>query len=483
MDTTEYVRLSAIVQSSEDAIISNLLDGTTTSWNPAAEHIFGFTADEAIGKNISIIIPADLVDEERGIISRVMTGERIDHYETTRKKKSGEPVAIALTISPIKDAGGTIIGISKIARDIRAQRIAEEKQAILAAIIDSSDDAIVSKNLDGVITSWNQGAEKIFGYKEHEAVGKHISLIIPVALIGEEAHIISQIRSGKRISHFETVRLTKDGREINISLTVSPVKNKIGNVIGASKIARDITEKFELEQQQKLLTERLQELNYYKDEFMAMASHELKTPLTVIKANLQVLEQMVQHDSNMDFVSKSLRQVNKLSDLITDLLDVSKIQTGKLELNQTAFALQPFLTEIIDSIQQASPSHTITLTTENPNIIAKGDRDRLEQVVINILTNAVKYSPNAEAVAVNAGIRDGMILVEVRDSGIGIPPDDVDKVFTRFFRVRGLASTFSGSGIGLYISSEIIKRHGGNIWVESEAGKGSVFYFTIPLAD
>ena len=201
MDTSEYVRLSAIVQSSEDAIISKMLDGTITSWNPAAEHIFGFTANEAIGKNITIIIPSDLVNEERQIISRVKEGERIEHYETIRKKKNGEPVSIALTISSIKDAGGNIIGVSKIARDISAQRIAEEKQATLAAIIDSSDDAIISKNLDGVITSWNQGAEKIFGYNEHEAVGKHISLIIPVALISEEAHIISQVRSGKRYVH------------------------------------------------------------------------------------------------------------------------------------------------------------------------------------------------------------------------------------------------------------------------------------------
>lgn len=482
MDTSEYVRLSAIVQSSEDAIVSKMLDGTITSWNPAAEHIFGFTANEAIGKNITIIIPADRMDEERQIISKVKEGERIEHYETIRKKKNGDTVSIALTISSIKDAEGNIIGVSKIARDISAQRIAEEKQATLAAIIDSSDDAIISKNLDGVITSWNQGAEKIFGYNEHEALGKHISLIIPVALISEEAHIISQIRSGKQVSHFETVRRTKDGREINISLTVSPVKDKNGKVTGASKIARDITEKVELEQQRKLLTQRLQELNYYKDEFMAMASHELKTPLTVIKANLQVLEQMVEHDSKMDFVSKSLRQVNKLSDLITDLLDVSKIQTGKLELNRSVFALQPFLTEIIESIQQASPNHTITLTTENTDEKVKGDRDRLEQVMINILTNAVKYSPNAEAVAVNARIQDGKILIEIRDSGIGIPPDDMDKVFTRFFRVRGLASTFAGSGIGLYISSEIIKRHGGDIWAKSEQGKGSVFYFTIPLA-
>ncbi len=484
MDISENdARLSAIIQSSEDAIISKRLDGTIISWNPAAEKIFGYTAEEAIGKNIRIIIPEELYDEEAEIINKVKAAEKVEHFETIRKKKNGDPVAIALTVSPIKDVNGNLTGISKIARDISAQKFAEEKQGVLAAIIDSSDDAIVSKNLNGIITSWNHGAEKIFGYSENEAIGQHISLIIPPELADEEANIIAQIRNGIKVGHFETVRRTKDGRKINISLTVSPVKDKNGKVIGASKIARDITEKVELEKQRKILTERLQELNYYKDEFMAMASHELKTPLTVIKANLQILEQKMQQDPKLDFVNKTLRQVNKLSDLISDLLDVSKIQAGKLELNRTNFELAPFLNEIIDSIRQASPTHNITYTPNDDKIMVRGDRDRLEQVVINILTNAIKYSPNAEKVSVDTEIKDRQVIVRIKDWGIGIPQDDLDKVFTRFFRVRGLASTFSGSGIGLYISSEIIKRHGGDIWVESEAGKGSVFYFTIPLAD
>lgn len=484
MDTSENAaRLSAIVQSFEDAIISKRLDGTITSWNPAAEVIFGYTAEEAVGKNITLIIPDELFDEEESIISRVRAGERVDHYETTRKRKNGERVSIALTVSPIKDENGNVIGVSKIARDITEQKTGEQRQSILAAIIDSSDDGIVSKNLDGIITSWNPGAEKIFGFTEKDAVGRHISLIIPERLLEEETHIITQIRAGQRINHFETVRMRKDGREINVSITVSPIKDKYGKITGASKIARDITDKVEMENQRKVLTERLQELNYYKDEFMAMASHELKTPLTVIKANLQILENKMQADNKIDFVKKTLRQVNKLTDLISDLLDVSKIQSGKLDLNRTNFDLTQFLTEIVESIQQTTPNHDIVLNTHNKKLVARGDKDRLEQVVINVLTNAIKYSPNAKKVTVDADVKDKNIIIRVKDEGIGIPQDDLDKVFTRFFRVRGLASTFSGSGIGLYISSEIIKRHGGEIWVESETGKGSTFYFSIPLAE
>ena len=474
--------LSAIVQSSEDAIISKHLDGTITSWNPAAERMFGYTEAEALGSNISMIIPTELLSEEHTIISRIKRGERIDHYETVRKRKDGTLFLVGVTVSPIRDENEIIIGASKIARDITEQKSAEQKQAMLAAIIDSSDDAIVSKNLDGIITSWNHGAEKIFGYKPEEAIGRHITLIIPENRRDEETEIIGKIRRGEGVTHFETIRITKDRREINISLTVSPVKDRKGKVIGASKVARDITEKVEVDKQRQLFTERLQEINHYKDEFMAMASHELKTPLTVIKANLQILEHKMQDDNKIYFVNKTLNQVNKLSNLISDLLDVSKIQTGALELKRTNLLLVPFLTEIIESIQQTSSNHEIILKANNKKLMVRADRDRLEQVVINILTNAIKYSPNGKKVTVDANIKDEYIIMKVTDYGIGIPGDDLDKVFTRFFRVRGLASTFSGSGIGLYISSEIIKRHGGNMWVESEINKGSSFYFSIPSA-
>ncbi|HUS00119.1 MAG TPA: PAS domain S-box protein [Chitinophagaceae bacterium] len=483
MDTSENLaRLSAIVQSSEDAIISKNLDGTITSWNPAAESIFGYTKEEAIGKNISLIIPDDLLNEEQAIISRIQRGERIDHYETIRKRKDGSLFVVAVAISPIKDGNENIIGASKIARDITDLKSAEQKQAMLAAIVDSSDDAIVSKDLNGFITSWNQGAEKIFGYKQSEVIGKHITIIIPEDRLDEETLIITKIRNGERVSHFDTIRKAKDGKLINISVTVSPVKDKNGKVIGASKVARDITDKVEMEKQRQLFTERLQELNHYKDEFMAMASHELKTPLTVIKANLQILEHKMHDDNKVDFVNKTLNQVNKLTNLISDLLDVSKIQAGKLELNRSNFDLIPFLQEIVEDIQQTSSDHKIILNTHNKELVARADKDRLEQVVVNLLTNAIKYSPNAKEVIVDAGIKDNNIIVSISDTGIGIPDDDMDKVFTRFFRVRGLASTFSGSGIGLYISSEIIKRHGGEMWAESRIGKGSIFYFSIPSA-
>ena len=183
-------RLSAIVESSDDAIISKKFDGTITSWNDAAQRIFGYTAEEAINKNISIIVPPEFYEEEKEIVRKVKKGEPVKHYETIRKTKDGNRINISLAISPIKDVTGKVIGISKIARDITRQKFADEKQAMLAAIINSSDDAIISKTLDGIITSWNHAAQKMFGYTEEEALGKHISLIIPPDRMHEETMII-----------------------------------------------------------------------------------------------------------------------------------------------------------------------------------------------------------------------------------------------------------------------------------------------------
>ncbi|MEO6455438.1 MAG: PAS domain S-box protein [Ginsengibacter sp.] len=478
----EIARLSAIVQSSQDAIISKQFDGTITSWNGAAEKIFGYKAEEIIGNNITMIIPDELLEEEKEIISKVRKGEIIEHYETTRRTKSGDRISIAITVSPIKDVNGVVIGISKIAHNITEEKEAKRKEAILAAIIDSSDDAIISKTLGGFITSWNSAAEKMFGYTESEAIGKHISIIIPPERIAEEKVIIENILAGKKIDHFETVRVAKNGKMINISLTVSPVKNKDGEVIGASKVARDITEKAEMERQRILYTKKLQELNNHKDEFMALASHELKTPLTIVKANLQVLQLQMQITSDNGFLDKSLSQVSKLADLIDNLLDISKIQVGKLEIQPAPFDLGVLLKEIIETIQQTTVNHNIVYEDHKKDLTVNADSRRIEQVIINILTNAIKYSPEPGDIVITAFKEKSRIMVSIKDNGIGISAEDLPKVFDRYYRVSDVASTVLGSGIGLFISSEIIKKHGGDIWAESEADKGSTFYFTLPAS-
>ncbi len=474
--------LAAIVDSSDDAIIGKNLNGIITSWNPGATNLFGYTKEEAVGQPISLIIPKDCLVEEELIIENLRKGEKIEHFETVRMAKDGSEKFISLTVSPIKNRVGEVIGASKIARDISYRDNDDEKKAILASIVSSSDDAIISKTLKGIITSWNESAHRMFGYTEQEAIGQHISLIIPKERLGEETRIIESVTKGQKIDHFETVRVAKDGTERYISLTVSPIKNSRGKIVGASKVARDISLRIEAEKQRNLYTERLQDLNKYKDDFMVMASHELKTPLTVIMANLQILHEMMEKDENSIFVKKAVKQVDKLSELIGNLLDVSKIQAGKLALKPVRFDLNVLLLDVINNFQQGTKTHQIVYKSSNKKIMITADRERMEQVVINIISNAIKYSRKAGEITVDVYKKDQEIIVSVKDEGIGIPQKDIENIFLRFYRVSGSASSFSGSGVGLYITSEIIKSHGGKIWAESKMGMGSVFHFSLPTA-
>ena len=403
------------------------------------------------------------------------------NQEICIERHDGSRLNALVNVDPLFDLDGKLIGALNVFRDITNLKADLENKSLLAAIVESSADAIISKTLDNKIVTWNKGAEKIFGYTSKEIVGKNNNVIIPATHLQEENAIMEKIKKGEKTEHFETIRLTKEGKPINTSITVSPVKNKKGKIIGASKILRDITEKVLIENQLKEYAEKLKGLNVYKDEFMAMASHELKTPLTVIKANLQILEMSLNENPNKFFVDKTINQVNKMAGLISDLLDVTKIQSGGLEMKFADFDFYNLLNETIENIQQTCKTHKISKTNFGKGFRINGDRLRLEHVLVNVLNNAIKYSPSADTIIVSTSHTRQKLIVSVQDFGIGIPAEDLGMVFSRFFRVRGISSTFSGTGIGLYISKNIINRHGGEMWVESNLNEGSIFYFSIPV--
>jgi PAS domain S-box-containing protein len=230
--------LAAIIASSDDAIISKDLNGVVRSWNQSAERIFGYTADEIIGQPITVLFPPDRLEEEPKILARLQRGERVDHFETVRIRKDGTPVAISATISPIYDRDGKIVGASKVARDV-SQTV--ELEGRFKAIVASSDDAIISKDLNGTVLSWNQSAERMFGYSPEEMIGKSITILFPQDRLDEEPIILEQLRRGQRVDHFETVRVCKDGRRLDVSVTISPIKGPAGQIVGVSKVARDVT--------------------------------------------------------------------------------------------------------------------------------------------------------------------------------------------------------------------------------------------------
>jgi len=488
------LRLAALVESSDDAIIGKTLDGVITSWNRSAARIFGYTSAEAIGQHITLIIPKERWPEEDDVLARVRAGQRVDHFETVRMAKGGQTVAVSTTVSPIRDPSGRIIGASKIARDISGRRQEEITQARLAAIVESSDDAIVSKTLDGVITSWNTAAERMFGYPASEAVGQHITLIIPQERRSEEDHVIARIRRGERLSHFETVRRRKDGQLVEVSLTVSPVRDAYGNVVGASKVARDISERRALEQIRRTLFEREQTarveaeaLNRGKDQFLATLSHELRTPLNSIYGWARMLEAGRLDPEAMKRATQGiLRGAKAQVQLIEDLFDVSRVITGKMHLAVRPLVVSEVLEAALDTVRPAALAKGIRLDVILDPLVSLilGDPDRLQQVVWNLLSNAVKFTPQGGRVQLVLKSAGSQIEISVSDTGQGIAPEDLPQLFERFRQLdTGSTRRHGGIGIGLALVRHLVELHGGTVAATSRGvGQGSTFSVTLPVS-
>ena len=475
--------LAAIVESSDDAIIGKTLDGTITAWNRSAERIFGYSAEEAIGQNITLIIPKERLDEEYMILGKIRAGQRVEHFETCRQRKGGGMVDVSLTISPIRDTSGRVVGASKVARDITAARSAERAQDYLASIVDSSDDAIVSKNLDGIITSWNRAAERMFGYSSDEAVGKHISLIIPPELIDEEYAILARVKSGQRVDHFETKRRTRAGRLVDMSLTVSPILDRHGRIVGASKIGRDVTE-------QRRTEALLAETSRRKDEFLTNMSHELRTPMNAVIGIAHLLTRADNLSAKDQKLVAMLKQSSdNLMGLINNLLDFSRLETGALHLEETEFDLAALIEKAVVMLDVTARDKGLKLDVSWPSDLMDryvGDPLRLQQVISNLLANAIKFTERG-GVEVRVRVRgrhDDItdLAIDVADTGVGIPPDKLDVIFDKFMQADASTTRrFGGSGLGLSICRALIETMGGRISVVSRPEIGSTFTVEVPL--
>ena len=470
----KIARLAAIVLSSKDAIISENMDGIITSWNEAAERMFGYKANEIIGIPIATIIPDDRTGEEIEILEQIERDHTVYSFETQRIKKDKTILDISLTISPVKDSRGNIIGASKIARDITKQKqietqiVASEERFRLLA--NSMAQFIWTADAAGNLDYYNQAVYNYSGMNFEQLQNNGwLQMVHPD---DQKENIIKwqhSIASGTDFI-FEH-RFKKHDGEYRWQLSRAlPQKDSNGIIqmwVGTSTDIHDIKEN---EQQ--------------KDFFISMASHELKTPVTSIKGYVQILMSLYK-DKGDAFLNTSLETVNKqiitLTSLIVDLLDLSKIKSGSLQLNKERFNINDLISEIVKEIQHTQPDYIIKFKGQvNANLFV--DRGRIGQVLINMLTNAIKYSPNCKEIQICSKIINNELLISVADSGIGISKTDQQKIFQRFYRVAGKdEKTFPGFGIGLFIASQIIQRHSGKIWVDSIPGKGSVFYFTLPL--
>jgi PAS domain S-box-containing protein len=471
-------RLAAIVESSDDAIVSKTLEGTITSWNRAAERLFGYTAAEAIGQPIFLIVPPDRRAEEEGVLARLRADQVVEHFETARRRKDGSLVTISLIVSPVKNARGRVIGASTIAHDVGERRRLDEALALLAAIVDSSDDAIVSKTLDGTITSWNRAAERLFGYTATEAFGQPIFLIVPPDRHGEEEGVLARIRAGHVIDHFETVRRRKDGSLLDISLTVSPVRDSQGRIIGASKIARDISQRKRVERERAAMYEEAEQANRAKDEFLAMLGHELRNPLGAISSAVRLLEP-VDAVSERAALARDVigRQTRHLARLVDDLLDVARVMTGKVLLERLPLDLAEAVTRHVNSVRATGKMQEHVVALETAPVWVDADTIRIEQIVGNLVANALKYTPAGGRITIRVGPDNGHAVLSIEDTGVGMTPHLVSRVFDLFVQgERRLDRGQGGLGIGLTLVKRLVELHDGTVEAASEGpDRGSRF--------
>ena len=616
--------LAAIVESSNDAIIGKNLQGVIRSWNPGAERLFGYRANDVIGQPITILFPVERLHEEVEFLRRIQSGQRIEHYETVRVRKDGAQVDVSITLSPIAAPGGAIVGASKIARDITKHKEAEsrlraqeklfritldsigdavmstdaegcvtfmnpvaehltgwtETEAfgqpvervfpivnettglppanpviralregmavgfanhtlliardgtrrpiddstapilddtgqvfgavvvfrdvterrhherdlqLLAAIVASSGDAIVSKTLDGVITSWSPGAERMFGYTKEEAIGQGITMIVPPDRVAEESALLDRIRRGEHVAPFETVRVSKDGRHMDVELTTSPVRDADGEITGASKIARDISDRRRAEEMRALLLRRAEAArdeaaaaNRTKDQFLAILSHELRTPLAAMLGWTQMLrKRQVPAERTQHALDVIHRNTVLQARLIDDLLDVARIEAGKLHLDNQPVQLIPLIEGAVETLQRDVAAQQLVLSRHlDPEAgVVFGDPTRVEQIVVNLLSNAVKFTPPGGRIDVSLDRDDDHARIVVADTGIGIKTDAVPYIFERFTQAGGVTRrAHGGLGLGLAIVRHLVQLHGGTVSADSRGeGQGATFTVRLPM--
>ncbi len=479
----ERETLEVTLKSIGDAVVVTDVAGRVTFLNAVAEKLTGWPLADAAGQPFEKIF--HIVNEHTGKpvehpVAKVLeTGGIVGlANHTILITRDGRRVPIDDSGAPVRQASGDLVGVVVVFRDVTERKQAEHERAWLAAIVESSDDAIVSKTLDGIVTSWNPAAVRLFGYEPADIVGKPITTIIPPELRSEEVEILARLRRGEQIDHYETVRLAKNGRRIDISLTISPIKGADGTIIGASKIARDVT-------QRKRNERLLREADHQKDEFLATLAHELRNPLAPICAAAELLKNAKTLAPELRAATAILeRQARHITHLVDDLLDISRITSGRIRLQQEAIELGELMKSVVDSHRQAADTarHHLTLGASGTPIHVSGDRVRLTQILSNILHNAIKYTSPGGRVEVALRTEERQAVASIRDNGMGIPAEKLEHIFEPFAQLdTSYQHGDGGLGIGLTLAKRLVELHGGTIEAYSAGrGKGTEFLIRLP---
>jgi PAS domain S-box-containing protein len=507
-------RLAAIVESSDDAIISKDLRGVITSWNRGAERLFGYAAEEAVGRPVTMLIPPGRLDEEEMILSRVRAGEHVAPYETVRRRKDGAEVAVSLTVSPIRNAAGEIVGASKIARDITARKRAEAERDRLAEAVRVSEEryrAFVAQSTEGIwrfeverpvsvalpaeeqielfyrhayLAECNDAMARMYGFaSSEEIVGARLGDFMPREEAANVAYLRAFIASGYRLTEAESHEFDRDGRpRYFLNNLVGIVEN--GRLVRAWGTQRDVTQRRQAE-------EALREADRRKDEFLAMLAHELRNPLAPIRNAAQIMKLLGPAEPRLQWARDVIdRQVDHLTRLVDDLLDVSRITRGKVTLQRETLDLSAVITRAVETSRPLIDArrHRLTVSLPSEPVRLEGDLTRLVQVVSNLLNNAAKYTDEGGLIEVEARRETSAngageeAVVRVRDTGMGLPADLLPHVFDLFTQAdRSLDRSQGGLGIGLTLVRQLVEMHGGRVEARSDGpGRGSEFEVRLP---
>ena len=474
-----------------DAVITTNGYGRIIAMNPAAQSLTGWTEHAALDQPLEHVFR--IADEP----NREGAG-RAARNHSILIRRDGARRDIDQSATPLMDEHGEMSGCLLVFRDItELRRIERERETqltaarLLASIVESSNEAIVTQLLDGTIQTWNAAAESLFGYMAEEAIGRHISLVIPAERRSEEDAIVASISSGRAVEHFVTERTRSDGQRVQVSLTVSPIRNDRGHVIGAATIARDMTEQFAAAERERALQEETARLNASlaganrrKNDFIAALGHELRTPLAAIANSAQAIRLGGRDEAIRNTASRAIeRQATQLTRLVDDLLDVSGIGQDKIQVRKRRIELGPVVDQALESVSAycATLQHEITVVVPPVPIYIDADPARLAQVIGNLIHNACKFTDRGGRIAVTVSNDNDHAVISVKDTGIGIPGDFLPRLFESFAQVDTPGRTRDGLGLGLRLVRSLVDLHGGTLTARSEgAGLGSEFIVRLP---